>query len=198
MASPVAEFSLLHKEEGVRDKGIERCRLVLDTASLMGADTILLVPGRLVPETYYNEAMELLIDSLKKIAPHAENAGVSIGIENVWNKFLVSPMDMKYVIESVGSNLVGTYIDTGNMVFWNYPEHWIRILAPYIKKVHFKDFKMEGMKLEFTPLKEGEVNWDGVMREIRNAGYDDAVISEVGGDDELMAKMARVMRDIIR
>ncbi len=199
VASPVAEFSLFHRAQKVRDKGIERCKLVLNnTASLMGANTILLVPGALVSETCYDEAIEFLISSLKKIAPHAEDSRVSIGIENVWNKFLVSPMDMKYVLEEVDSSFVGAYIDTGNMVMWNYPEHWIKILAPYIKKIHFKDFKREGMNIEFVPLKAGEVNWDAVMMEIKNAGYDGPVISEVSGNDELLAETANVMKDIIK
>lgn len=198
VALPVPEFSLFHGEGNVRKKGIDRCRVVLDTAALMGADTILLVPGTLVPETCYDKAVDLLINSLQKIAPHAERMGVNIGVENVWNRFLVSPLDMKAVIERVGNDFIGTYIDTGNMAFWNYPQHWIKILAPYIKKIHFKDFKMEGMTLKFTPLREGQVDWKAVMREIRNAGYDGPVISEVSGDDKLMAATARVMREIIK
>lgn len=197
VASPVPEFSLFSADEAVRAKGVDRCRFCLDTAATLGADTILLVPGRLVSETCYDVAVDLLIDSLRKIAPHAESTGVSVAIEQVWNKFLVSPLDMKHVIESVGSGAVGNYMDTGNMVFWNYPEHWIKILGPHIKKIHFKDFKRDGMTIAFTPLREGEVNWPAVMREIRNANYDDAVISEVGGDDELMARTCAVMRELL-
>ncbi|MFC1582150.1 sugar phosphate isomerase/epimerase family protein [Planctomycetota bacterium] len=198
VGSPVQEAgSMFAAEKGSRDAAHDACREVVDTAVRMGADTVLLVPGRLTGEVCYDEAMDLLIESLRAVAPYAEQAGISLAIEQVWNKFLVSPMDMKTVIEGADSKAVGVYMDTGNMLFWNYPEHWIRILAAYIKKIHFKDFTREGMTLKFVPLREGDVNWDAVMTEIRAAGYDGPVISEVGGEDEIHARMAEVMKEII-
>lgn len=198
VAGPVPEFPLNSRDAAVRAKGIERCKRVLDTASAMGASTILLVPGPVVSDTCYDEAVKYCIDSLRTLAPHAASAGVHIGVEPVWNKFLVSPLDMKHVLESVGSAYVGLYMDTGNMVFWNLPEHWIKMLGKYIKKVHFKDFKRDGMTLKFPQLRTGEVNWQAVMRELRAAKYDGPVISEVGGDDAMMAETAKVMREIIK
>ncbi|MBN1672719.1 MAG: sugar phosphate isomerase/epimerase [Kiritimatiellae bacterium] len=197
VAGAVRPYSMLARDARERDNAVERCRQVLDTAAVMGANTILLVPGSLVPEVCYDEAMELVIDSLRKAAPHAERAGVHIGIEPVWNKFLVSPMDMKHVIEQVDSPFVGAYMDTGNMLFWNLPEHWIRILGAHIKKIHFKDFKRERMNIAFVQLRQGDVNWENVMREIRAANYDGPVISEVGGDEAQMAETARLMREIV-
>jgi len=198
VALPVAQHSLFDHIAAERHKGQDLCRRILDMAAEMGADTILLVPGRLVSETCYDEAMTMCIESLQALAPHAEACRVNIGIENVWNKFLVSPLDMKFLIESVHSRYVGAFVDVGNIVFWGYPEHWIRILAPYLKKIHFKDLAVRGMNLAVVPLGQGAVNWDAVMREIRAARYDGALISEVeGGDDSAMADAARIMKKLV-
>lgn len=198
VALPVAQHSLFDRTAGERQKGQELCRRILDMAAEMGADTILLVPGRLISETCYDEAMTLCVESLRALAPHAEACRVNIGIENVWNKFLVSPLDMKFLIESVRSRHVGAFVDVGNIVFWGYPEHWIRILAPYLKKIHFKDLAIRGMNLAVVPLRQGSVNWDAVMREIRAARYDGAIIAEVeGGDDPAMADAAQVMKKLV-
>ncbi|MFC1479078.1 sugar phosphate isomerase/epimerase family protein [Planctomycetota bacterium] len=198
VARPVAEFPLFSNDKEVRDKGIERCCRVLDTAAFMDCDTILLVPGKLMPEHFYDEAIDYLVESLQEIGPYAKEKGVQVGIEPVWNKFLVSPMDMLHVIQKTDNPNIGVYIDTGNMVFWNYPEHWIRILGTHIKKIHFKDFKREGMNLQFVPLGEGEVNWNNVMQEIRGAGYAGPVISEVDGDDDLMVRTSEKIKEIVR
>lgn len=198
VASPVRDAgSMISNDASSRRAAEEMCRRVLDVAASMDADTILLVPGALTPEVQYDVAVEYLIESLRKIAPHAESRGVTVAVEQVWNKFLVSPLDMKRVMEEVAHPRIGVYIDTGNMLFWGYPEHWIRILAPFIAKIHFKDFKRDGMQLQFVPLGEGEVNWDNVMREIVAAGYTGPVISEVGGEDDLHARMVPVMREIV-
>ncbi|MFH1709330.1 MAG: sugar phosphate isomerase/epimerase family protein [Planctomycetota bacterium] len=197
VAGPVPDFSLFDNAPAVRARGQERCRICIDTAAELGADTMLLVPGRLKSENCYDKAMQHLADSLRAVAPHAEKAGVAIGIEQVWNRFLVSPMDMKWIIEAVAGPAVGVYIDTGNMLFWNYPEHWIRILAPHIKKVHIKDFKRQGREFDFVQPGEGEVNWPAVTRELAAAGYAGPLISEAGGTEEQMAAAVAVIRRLM-
>jgi hexulose-6-phosphate isomerase len=197
VAGPVPDFSLFDNDDAVRAKGQERCRICLDAAAELGVDTMLLVPGRLKSENCYDTAMHHLADSLRAVAPHAAKAGVAIGIEQVWNRFLVSPMDMKWVIEQTASPAVGVYIDTGNMVFWNYPEHWIRILARHIKKIHIKDFKRQGREFDFVQPGEGEVNWPAVMREVHAAGYTGPLISEAGGTDAQMAAAPALIRRLI-
>jgi len=197
VAGPVPDFSLFDNDAAVRAQGQERCRICLDAAAELGVDTMLLVPGRLKSENCYDTAMHHLTDSLRAVAPYAAKAGVVIGIEQVWNRFLVSPMDMKWVIEQTASPAVGVYIDTGNMVFWNYPEHWIRILARHIKKIHIKDFKRQGREFDFVQPGEGEVNWPAVMREVRAAGYTGPLISEAGGTDAQMAAAPALIRRLI-
>jgi len=197
VAGPVPDFSLFDNDPAVRAKGQERCRICLDTAAELGADTMLLVPGRLKSENWYDTAMQYLVESLRAVAPHAAKAGVAIGIEQVWNRFLVSPMDMKWVLEQAASPAVGVYIDTGNMLFWNYPEHWVRILARHIKKVHVKDFKRQGREFDFVQPGEGEVNWPAVMRELRAAHYTGPLISEAGGTDAQMAAAPAVIRRLM-
>ena len=191
------QYSLFSDDMAVRAKGVERLKKVVELLAEIEVNTLLLVPGVLVREVCYDRAIDLLADSLSQVAEFSRERRVNVGVENVWNKFLVSPLDMKRLFDAVGGEAIGVYIDTANMVPWNFPEHWIRILANRIKGIHFKDLKREGCYFHFVPLMEGEIDWQGVMREIRAARYDGPVISEVDGNDMTMTRMADVMRSII-
>ncbi|MBQ7033248.1 MAG: sugar phosphate isomerase/epimerase [Clostridia bacterium] len=170
-----------------REKAKEITKKQLQVAAWLGCDTILVVPGavdvtfdpasEIVP---YDIAYERALAALREMAPYAEQAGVCIGIENVWNQFLLSPLEMKRLIEKVGSPFVGCYFDVGNVLRAGYPEHWIRILKDKIKKVHFKDFRKEaGGLYGFVDLLAGDVNWKGVMEAFAQIGYDDWVTAEM-------------------
>ena len=98
-------------------------------------------------------------------------------------------------IDEVGSDWVGVYLDTANMMAYGYPEHWIRSLGSRIKKVHFKDFDRGQHK--FVNLMDGDTDWVTVMSEFRVAGYDDSVVHEVGGDREVQIEMAKRMKEIV-
>ena len=132
---------------------------------------------------------------LKDLAPSAEAHQVAIGLENVWNKFLLSPKEMRDIIDEVGSDWVGTYLDTANMMAYGYPEHWIRELARRIKRVHFKDFSRSAH--QFVNLLDGDTDWQTVMEAFRAIGYDGYVIHEVGGDREAQIDLAKRMREIV-
>jgi len=132
---------------------------------------------------------------MQQVAPAAKKAKVAVGVENVWNKFLLSPLEAKRFIEEVGSEYIGVYFDVGNFVPWAFPEQWIEMLGAGIKKVHFKDFKRRGH--EFVPLLEGDVDWPAVMAVLRGIGYDTDVIQEVAGDEEGMKSTAAAMRKIL-
>ena len=117
----------------------------------------------------YDRALE----AVKKLAPIAQENGVEIGLENVWNNFLLSPLEMRNFIDAVGSDWVGAYFDVGNVVYSGYPEHWIRILGKRIKKVHFKDYRRNpGTLNAFVDLLSGDVNWPEVMKAFRDVGYE--------------------------
>jgi len=149
-------------------------------AKMLGAETILIIPGSVsvefVPEwpvVPYDVVYDRALEAVKKLAPIAQEYGVEIGLENVWNKFLLSPLEMRNFIDAVGSPWVGAYFDVGNVVYSGYPEHWIRILGNRIKKVHFKDYRRNpGTLNAFVDLLSGDVNWPEVMKAFQDIGYD--------------------------
>jgi hexulose-6-phosphate isomerase len=152
----------------------------LRCARALGAETVLVVPGSVsvefVPERPvipYDVAYDRALEEIRKLVPAAEKYGVEIGIENVWNKMLLSPLEMRQFIDAVGSDMVGAYFDTGNVVYSGYPEHWIRILGKRIKKVHFKDYRRNpGTLNAFVDLLSGDVNWPEVMKAFHDIGYE--------------------------
>lgn len=158
----------------------------LQVAAWLGCDTILVVPGAVEVAfdpgeiVEYDVAYERALSALRELAPVAEELKVSIGVENVWNRFLLSPMEMADFIDKVGSDYVGSYFDVGNVLFSGYPEHWIKILNKRIKKVHFKDYRRAAGDLYgFVDLLAGEVNWPGVMEQLKKIGYDGWVTAEM-------------------
>ena len=110
----------------------------------------------------------------------AEKLEIHIGIENVWNKFLLSPLEMRDFIDKINSPFVGAYLDIGNVIYSGYPEQWIKILNTRIKRVHFKDYRkaMSGLG-GFVDLLSGDVNWAEVMSGFAKIGYDSWVTGEM-------------------
>ena len=172
-------------EENVK-KAKEITRKQLEVASWLGCDTILVVPGAVEVAfdpgevVEYDVAYDRALSALRELAPVAESLNVSIGVENVWNRFLLSPMEMADFIDKVGSEWVGAYFDVGNVLFSGYPEHWIKILNKRIKKVHFKDYRRAAGDLHgFVDILAGEVNWPAVMDQLAKIGYDNWVSAEM-------------------
>lgn len=158
----------------------------LEIASWLGCDTILVVPGAVEVAfdpgeiVEYDVAYERALSVLRELAPVAEKLGVSIAVENVWNRFLLSPIEMAEFIDKVGSEYVGAYFDVGNVLYIGYPEHWIKILDKRIKKVHFKDYRREAGGLHgFVDLLAGQVNYPAVMDSLQKIGYDNWVTAEM-------------------
>ncbi len=181
-------YNYTSENESNREKAKEITKKQLEVASYLGCDTILVVPGA-VEVTFdpgevvdYATAYERALSALRELAPYAEKLKVSIGIENVWNRFLLSPVEMADFIDKVGSDYVGSYFDVGNVLHIGYPEHWIKALAGRIKKVHFKDFRRlagNGNLSGFVDLLAGDVNWPCVMEAFKNIGYDNWVTAEM-------------------
>jgi hexulose-6-phosphate isomerase len=157
----------------------------IDAAAAFGADTVLIVPGwvgtNFAPGVIrYDRAYENSQKALTSLAPYATAAKVCMGIENVWNKFLLSPLEFKRFLDEINSPFVGAYFDVGNIIYIGYPEQWIDILgAKYIKKLHFCDCRAEQAGLGmFVDLFEGDVDFEAVMAAVRRIGYDDWVTVE--------------------
>ena len=179
--------SLTSDDPAQRERAHNMIVRQLYCAKMLGAETILIIPGSVsvefVPEwpvVPYDVVYARALEAVKKLAPIAEAYGVQIGLENVWNKFLLSPMEMRNFIDEVGSDYVGSYFDVGNVVYSGYPEHWIRILGNRIKKVHFKDYRCNpGTLNAFVDLLSGDVNFPAVIQALKDVGYDGWITAEV-------------------
>ncbi len=159
-------------EPGVPEKTIEAMKSSFQQANLWGADTILLVPAVVTPQVRYEEAWKRSQANIKKLIPFAEKAKVSICIENVWNKFLLSPLEMARYVDEFKSPWVRSYLDVGNMLLFGFPQDWVRTLGKQrIAKVHFKDFKFAKRQAEFVNLREGELDWKAVHAALTEIGY---------------------------
>ncbi|MFP4055466.1 MAG: sugar phosphate isomerase/epimerase family protein [Candidatus Brocadiia bacterium] len=189
---------LMTSDEAARQEGLETARAMLRTAKALGADAVLhTLGGRPSPQLYYHVAYANALRSLQELAPCAEELGVSLAVEYVWNGFLTSPLEMAQFLDQVASPRVGFYFDPGNMRIFHHSEHWARICGRHIKKVHAKDFSWEGRVVQWPPLLEGEVNFPAVMRELRAAGYDDALVSEVPPSVASLEATAQAIRKLI-
>ncbi|MHC4983676.1 MAG: sugar phosphate isomerase/epimerase family protein [Planctomycetota bacterium] len=172
------EYPLSDGEAAVRERSIECVAASIETAADLGADTVLVVPAVVTPEVTYEQAYERSAESVRRLLPLAEQRRVTLGIENVWNKFLLSPLEFAEYVDGFGSEYVGAYFDVGNIVAYGYPDHWIRTLGGRIRKVHVKGFDAD--KHAFVQLLEGTIDWPRVAGALRDIGYDDYVTAELG------------------
>ena len=187
--------NLLSRNPEDREQGKRSLARSLEIAEILGVNATLLHPGQLTPEGTYEQAWDDLKGILKEMAGEAKKKRVAICLENVWNKILLSPKEMREFLHEVGSDQVGAYLDTANMMAYGFPEHWIRSLAGRIKRVHFKDF--DRRKHRFVNLMDGDTDWPTIMGELRSVGYEGPVIHEVDGDRGTQIEMARRMLKIV-
>ncbi|MBE6637012.1 MAG: sugar phosphate isomerase/epimerase [Ruminococcaceae bacterium] len=181
------DYRLSDDNANVRQKAKDMIKKQLETAKILGADTILALPGvvnvefsmpekKVAYDVVYNRGLE----ALNELKADAEAMQVNIGLENVWNKFLLSPMEMRDFIDKIGSDYVGSYLDIGNTLYCGYPEDWVRILGSRIKKVHFKDYRLQAGGLHgFVDLLAGDVDYPEVVKALNEIGYDDWVSAEM-------------------
>ena len=198
-------FPMTCADQSVRQRGIELNIGALRVAKNLGIDAILVVPGGVgadfIPDFQgapYDVAYDNALGALKELAPFAEELGVTLGVENVWNKFLLSPLEMRDFLDKIGSPRVKSYFDVGNVVATGYPEQWIRILGERIARVHFKDFQRDVATLDgFCDLLEGDADYAAVMRELRAVGYDGPVAAEFFDVEDDLPKIAAAMDRIL-
>ena len=142
------KYNLVSNREETRRRAVDIVKKQVEAAALLGADTVLVVPGYVgcdfveEPERIrYDKAYERCLEALKELAAFGADHNVCIGIENVWNRFLLSPLEMKRLLDEVNSPFAGAYFDVGNVIYTGYPEDWIEILDSHIKKIHLSDFR---------------------------------------------------------
>jgi len=152
---------------------------MLQIGAWLGVDALLFIPAAV--DVFFNPAAEVIpydvvlqraVQGTKRLLKTAEKCKVCLCVENVWNKFLLSPTEMRDFVDQFKSKYVGCYFDVGNVLPFGYPEQWIRILGKRIKRVHFKDFKTAVADANgFCDLLEGDVNWPEVVAALKDVGY---------------------------
>ncbi len=174
------KYPLTDDDPNVRKKGIEIVEKMINAAKILQTDAILVVPGVVNENVSYAQAYERSLNALKALSKKAEAEKVYIGIENVWNKFLLSPIEMKRFIDEIGSSYVRFYFDVGNVLAFSYPQHWIEVLGDYIVRVHVKDFDTSIGNIQgFKNLFEGDVNWPKVIEALKKANYEGYLTAEL-------------------
>jgi len=166
----------------VIEKGLAGMEAALRSAKALGADAVLLVPAIVNEEVGYEQAYKRSQTHIRKLLPLAGELGVVIAVENVWNKFLLSPLEFARYVDEFESPWLKAYFDIGNVILFGYSQDWIRTLGKRIVKIHLKDFKRRGY--EWTNLLDGDVNWPEVRRALNEIGYDGFLTTELRDGDE--------------
>src|SRR5438046_6825653 len=177
-------YPLSASDPAVVEKSLSGMRTSLHNAKLWGSDAVLLVPAVVNPQTSYRDAWTRSQAQIRKLMPLAEQLRVVIAIEEVWNKFLLSPLEMAQYIDEFQSPWIQAWFDVGNVVLYGYPQDWIRTLGKSIVKVHLKDFKRKESGYEWVNLGDGDVNWEAVREAFREIGYAGSAITELQAGDE--------------
>lgn len=175
-------------------KGMETS---LHNAHLWGADTVLLVPAVVNPETSYKDAWMRSQQQIRKLIPLAEKLKVIIAVEEVWNKFLLSPLEFGRYVDEFQSPWVRAYFDVGNVVLYGYPQDWIRTLGKRIVKLHIKDFTFKDRIAKFVDLRDGDIVWPEIYKALREIGYAGSATVELHGGDEAYLKEVSRRFDLI-
>lgn len=162
----------------IRKAGLEGLLTALQDAHDYGSKCVLLVPGIANESISYDDAYHRSQEEIRKAIPMAEDLGVTIAIENVWNQFLLSPMEAARYVDEFDTDTVGWYMDVGNIMNFGFPDQWIRILGKRIAMIHIKEYSMEkrnaegpgaGFRVNYL---EGNSNWQAIMNALRDIGYE--------------------------
>ena len=178
------KYPLSSGDAAVVEKSLAGMRTSLHNAKLWGSDTVLLVPAVVTPQTPYRDAWTRSQTQIRKLLPLAEELKIVIAIEEVWNKFLLSPLEMAKYIGEFQSPWIQAWFDVGNVVLYGYPQDWIRTLGKGIAKVHLKDFKRKKDGYEWVNLGDGDMDWEAVRAAFRDIGYAGSATVELEGGDE--------------
>jgi L-ribulose-5-phosphate 3-epimerase len=178
------KYPLSSSDPAAVEKSLAGMRTSLHNAKLWGSDAVLLVPAVVNPQTSYRDAWSRSQTQIRKLLPLAEELKIAIAIEEVWNKFLLSPLEMAKYIGEFQSPWIQAWFDVGNVVLYGYPQDWIRTLGKSIAKAHLKDFKRKKDGYEWVNLGDGDVDWAAVREAFRETDYSGSAICELDGGDQ--------------
>jgi len=178
------EYPLSSSDPAVVEKSLDGMRTSLRNAKLWESYSVLLVPAVVNPQTSYHDAWTRSQTQIRKLIPLARESGVVIAVEEVWNKFLLSPLEFARYIDEFKSPWVKVWFDVGNVVLYGYPQDWIRTLGRRIVELHLKDFKRLEDGYKWVNLGDGDINWPEVRKALAEIGYSGAATTELEGGDE--------------
>src|SRR5438067_454612 len=178
------KYPLSSSDPAAVEKSLAGMRTSLHNAKLWGSDAVLLVPAVVNAQTSYHDAWTRSQKEIRKLLPLAQELKIVIAIEEVWNKFLLSPLEMDKYIAEFNSPLIQAWFDVGNVVLYGYPQDWIRTLGKSIYKVHLKDFKRKEDGYAWVNLGEGDIDWPAVRQAFAHIGYSGSAITELEHGDE--------------
>jgi L-ribulose-5-phosphate 3-epimerase len=182
------KYPLSSGDPAVVEKSMEGMRTSMHNAKLWGADAVLLVPAVVNPETSYRDAWTRSQEQIRKLLPLAEELRVDISLEEVWNKFLLSPLEFVQYVDEFQSRWVRAWFDVGNVVLFGYPQDWIRTLGKRIDQLHLKDFKRRQSSYEWVNLGEGDVDWPAVRGALVEIGFSGSATVELESVDDSIAQ----------
>jgi len=198
VSEPLWDHPLNSPDAAVRAAGSEAVAHCLEFARLLNCGAMLLVPAHLGVgpkfQVGYQATWDRVTAELKKLIPVAEQKKVIITPENVWNKFLLSPLEMRAFVDQFKSPWLQTHFDIGNVMQFGYPQDWILTLGQRIKRVHAKDYKLSTRAEQghFCGLLEGDVDWKAVMAALDKVGYQGFISPEVDYDEKDPGQLRKV------
>jgi len=184
------EWPLSSRDPEVVDKSLNAMRTSLNNAKLWGSYSVLLVPAVVNPQTSYADAWTRSQAQIRKLIPLAEELKIVIALEEVWNKFLLSPLEFAMYVDQFNSPWVKVWFDVGNVLFYGYPQDWIRTLGGRIAELHLKDFKRKEDGYAWVNLGDGDVDWGEVRKALAEIGYAGTATTELDPGD------AAYLRDV--
>jgi L-ribulose-5-phosphate 3-epimerase len=175
-------YSLTSADPKIQRHGENIVLQMIDIATQLGARTILVVPGQVTADVAYDQAYVIAQETLSRLAIRARSAGIVIGIENVWNRFLMSPIEFVRFLDEINNPSLHAYLDIGNARVAGFPEQWVRLLNQRLAGIHVKDIRVaEGGHYGVVPFFTGDVDWLAViisLHEVQYCGYLMATPSE--------------------
>ncbi len=197
------KYPLSSPDASVVERSLKGARTSLQNAHFWGADTVLVVPAVVDAKTSYRDAYTRSQQSIRKLIPLAEELRVIVALEEVWNKFLLSPIEFAGYIDSFKSPWIRAYFDVGNVKLYGYPEDWIRTLGKRIVKLHIKDFSWkrgsdDKMVANWVPLTEGDLDWPAIYSALKEIDFHGTATVELpGGDAAYLKEVHRRLIEIL-
>jgi L-ribulose-5-phosphate 3-epimerase len=192
------KYPLSSHDPAVVEKSLAGIRTSLNNAKLWGSDAVLVVPAVVNSQTSYREAWTRSQEQIQRLVPLAAEAKTVIAIEEVWNKFLLSPIEMDNYIQAFQSPWIKAWFDIGNVLLYGYPQDWIRTLGKSIVKLHVKDFKSKRDGYSWANLGDGDADWPEVRQALAETGYSGSAIAELeGGDEAYLHDLSRRMDRLV-